>query len=109
MGAWTSLFNALFFSAEIALLRRRFAPIQFLQIPLFFVLAISVDLWLWVIGPISLDSYGQQVLCLFLSVLVLGFGIRVQLASGLLMTPGDAIVQVISYVARKPFAPCKVA
>lgn len=109
MGLWTFVFNAAFFLAEVALLRSRFALVQLLQIPLFAILAIAVDLWLSLLSAFPLDGYGPSLACLLLSVAVLGLGIRVQLASGLLMTPGDAIVQVISYVARKPFPACKVA
>ncbi len=109
MGAWTFVFNLLYFLLEIALLRSRFAPIQFLQIPLFFVLSISVDAWLAVLQWFPPAGYVQQMAFLLASIVVLGFGIRVQLASDLLMTPGDAAVQVISYVSRRRFSSCKVA
>ncbi len=109
MGMWTFVFNALFFLLEIALLRKRFNPIQFLQIPLFIVLSVSVDAWLWIFGALPLDSYIQQLIYVLASVLLLAFGIRVQLASDLLMTPGDAAVQVISYVSKKRFSSCKMA
>ncbi len=109
MGAWTFVFNAAFFVLEIALLRRAFKPIHFLQIPLFFVLAVSVDAWLGLLSGIELHSYAEEAAFLALSILALGVGIRVQLEADLLMTPGDAAVQVVSYVARRPFNRCKVA
>ena len=109
MGAWTFVFNMLYFLLEIALLRSRFAPIQFLQIPLFFVLSVSVDAWLAVLQWFPPAGYVQQMAFLLASIVVLGFGIRVQLASDLLMTPGDAAVQVVSYVSRRRFSSCKVA
>lgn len=109
MGAWTFVFNLAYFLLEIALLRSKFAPIQFLQIPLFFVLSVSVDAWLVLLQGFPAAGYAQQMLFLLASIVVLGFGIRVQLASNLLMTPGDAAVQVISYVSRRRFSSCKVA
>lgn len=109
MGAWTFVFNLTYFLLEVALLRSRFAPIQFLQIPLFFVLSVSVDAWLSVLQWFPPAGYVQQTAFLLASIVVLGFGIRVQLASDLLMTPGDAAVQVISYVSRCRFSSCKVA
>ena len=51
MGMWTFVFNLSYFLLELALLRRAFKPVQFLQIPLFFVLSVFVDVWLGVFGP----------------------------------------------------------
>ncbi len=90
MGAWTFVFNLTYFLLEVALLRSRFAPIQFLQIPLFFVLSVSVDAWLAVLQWFPPAGYVQQMAFLLASIVVLEFGIRAQLASDLLMTPGNA-------------------
>lgn len=108
MGAWTFVFNLSYFVLEIALLRSRFKPIQLLQIPLFFVLSVSVDAWLALLGPLCPQGYPMQLAWLAASIVVLGFGIRVQLSSNLLMTPGDAAVQVIAYVSGQRFSKCKV-
>ncbi|MEI3376297.1 MAG: DUF6198 family protein [Coriobacteriales bacterium] len=108
MGMWTFVFNLSYFLLELALLRRAFRPVQFLQIPLFFVLSVFVDLWLAVFGPLAPQGYGWQLVWLLASIAVLGFGIRVQLAADLLMTPGDAAVQVIAYVSKLRFSRCKV-
>lgn len=53
MGMWTFVFNLSYFLLELALLRRAFKPVQFLQIPLFFVLSVFVDVWLGVFGPMA--------------------------------------------------------
>lgn len=109
MGGWTFVFNLSYFLLEVALLRSRLAPVQLLQMPLFLVLSVMVDVWIAAFETAAPQGYAQQVAWLLASVLVLGFGIRVQLASDLLMTPGDAAVQVISYVSGRRFSSCKVA
>lgn len=109
MGAWTFVFNLAYFLLEVALLRSKFPPVQVLQVPLFFVLSVLVDVWLAVFGSVPPSGYLEQLACMGVSIVVLGFGIRVQLASDLLMTPGDAAVQVVSYVAGRRFSSCKVA
>lgn len=108
MGMWTFVFNLSYFLLELVLLRSAFKPVQFLQIPLFFVLSVFVDVWLGVFGPMAPEGYAQQLVWLLASIAVLGFGIRVQLASDLLMTPGDAAVQVIAYVSQARFSRCKI-
>lgn len=109
MGMWTFVFNVIYFLLEVVLLRSRFKAVQLLQIPLFLVLSVSVDVWLGIFGPFAPQVYPMQLAWLLVSILVLGFGIRVQLASDLLMSPGDAAVQVIAYVTGKRFSKCKVA
>ena len=109
MGAWTFVFNLIFFLIEIILLRRQFNPIQLLQIPLFVVLSVAVDGWLGIFSAWPPMNYLHQLVYLFISIIFLGFGIRVQLAANLLMSPGDAVVQVIAYVSGRRFGRCKVA
>lgn len=109
MGMWTFASNLCFFLLEVALLRSKFKAIQLLQIPLFFVLSVFVDIWLGVFGQFAPHSYQLQLAWLLVSILTLGFGIRVQLGSDLLMSPGDAAVQVLAYVTKRRFSKCKVA
>lgn len=109
MGMWTFAFNVVYFLLEVALLRSKFGPVQLLQIPLFFVMSAFVDVWLGVFAPFAPQGYVAQFAWLLASIAVLGFGIRIQLESNLLMTPGDAAVQVISYVSGRRFSRCKVA
>lgn len=108
MGMWTFVFNLCYFLLEVLLLRGKFRPVQLLQVPLFFVLSAFVDIWLGVFGPLAPQGYAAQIAWLAVSIVVLGFGIRVQLEADLLMTPGDAAVQVIAYVSGRRFSTCKV-
>lgn len=108
MGMWTFVFNLLFFLLEVILLRRKFKAIQLLQILLFVVLSVSVDVWLGIFTPFAPQSYPMQLAWLLVSIVVLGFGIRVQLGSDLLMSPGDAAVQVLAYVSKQRFSKVKV-
>lgn len=109
MGMWTFVFNLVYFSLEVILLRSRFKAVQLLQIPLFLVMSVFVDVWLGLYGQFAPQTYPAQFAWLLLSILILGFGIRVQLGSDLLMTPGDAAVQVLAFVSKKRFSKCKVA
>lgn len=109
MGMWTFVFNLVYFSLEVVLLRSKFKAIQLLQIPLFLVMSAFVDVWLGIFGQFAPQTYPLQVTWLLASIVTLGFGIRVQLGSDLLMTPGDAAVQVLAYVSKKRFSKCKVA
>ncbi|MCI8468349.1 MAG: hypothetical protein HFJ75_02415 [Eggerthellaceae bacterium] len=109
MGMCTFALNLLCLGAEAALLGREFHPVQLLQFPVFLMLSMAVDGWLWALSFVPADSYVLQVAFLLLSIATLGLGISLQLAPNLVMSPVDAIVQVFSYKTGRPYSSCKVA
>ena len=109
MGAWTFVINLAFLFLEMALLRQEFKPIQLLQLPLFLLLSVAVDVWLWALSFVPPTGYPMQLAFLALSILTLGLGISLQMAPDLVMSPADAIIQVIAYVSGRPFPTCKIA
>ena len=90
MGAWTFVINLAFLFLEMALLRQEFKPIQLLQLPLFLLLSVAVDVWLWALSFVPPTGYPMQLAFLALSILTLGLGISLQMAPDLVMSPADA-------------------
>lgn len=109
LGMFTFTLNILLFIAEIILLRKRFKPVQFLQIPALIVMTASIDLWSIPIGNIPIPNYAIQIICLAASILVLGLGVFLEVKANVLIAPSEAIVYVIASVSGKPFRFCKVA
>lgn len=108
MGMLTFVFNALYFVLEIVLMRREFGLVQLLQIPLFMLLSASVDVWLGLLAAVPLPNYPCQLLCLLVSIAVLGLGVHLCVRVNMLMTPGDASPVVIAYKTQLPFHRVKV-
>lgn len=108
LGMLSFAINFLFFVTEVALLGRKFQPLQVLQIPVLFVMSWFVDFWMSLITRIHLPNYAAQLVCLAVSMLVTAFGVACELKANILLIPGDAVVHTIAYVTRKPFGTCKV-
>lgn len=107
-GTWLIISNCVLILGQIALLRRNFKPIQFLQIPLSFLFGYFTDFGLWLIGGIPNDRYIYQMLFVMAGVVVLGFGITLGVIADVVMNSGEAIVKAIADVSKKDFGSVKV-
>lgn len=59
-GMWLTITNCVLLAGQILLLRRRFKPIQLLQIPLSFLFGYFTDLGLQLVRFIPNDSYAAN-------------------------------------------------
>ena len=109
LGVLTFSMNFVFLLIEIALLRRRFPPIQLTQLLALFVMSWSIDLWGGLFAAIPVDAYLQQLACVVVSVAVMALGVYLEVYADVLMVPAEAVVKVISYVGELPFGRVKVA
>lgn len=108
LGIMTFTFNVLLIMIEIALLRRKFHPIQLLQLPVLFIFSWAIDQWMALFSIIPLPNYFARFVMLVASMIVLGFGVFIEVKGNVLMLPGEAVVYTISHVSRVPFHRCKV-
>lgn len=95
-GTLTLLMNILFVALQFGILRKRFSPFQFLQIPATFLFGLCIDLGMWLTRPLVTDCYPLQVLMLVCGAVLLAVGIGCQIHSDYLCVPGDALVKTIS-------------
>ncbi len=108
MGTWLTFTNCMLIIAQILILRRRFQPIQLLQVPLSFVFGWFTDLCMWMISPIPNDTYPVKLGCVLAGVLILGFGVALTFLADVVMNSGEALVKAIADTLRKDFGIVKV-
>ena len=89
LGAFTFVMNLLFILIQVALLRKDFQPIQFLQILVNVVFSSFLDVSMALLGAFHPQSYPLQLLALLAGCTVLAFGIYVEVSAGVLMVPGE--------------------
>lgn len=102
-GMWTFLINTGFIVLQILLLRKNFQPFQFLQIAVNVVFSALIDLAMSVLHFLNPASLPFQLAVLVAGCAVLGFGVALEVAPGVIMVPGEGIVSAISRVFHKPF------
>ena len=64
VGTATIVMHCVFIALQILILRRRYDPIQLLQLPVAILFGYLTDLGIWAVGGISCTAHWQQVLLL---------------------------------------------
>ena len=108
-GTLTLLMNLLFVLAQIAILRRRFAPFQLLQIPATALFGLCIDGGMWLTRPLVTTIYPLQLALLVSGAALLAIGIVCQVHSDFLCVPGDALVKTIAQTFKLRLSRVKTA
>ncbi len=108
MGTWLIIWSCLMVVAQILILRKKFEPIQLLQIPLAFALGYFTDFGLWIASFIPVDRYIMRLVMVLSGVIILGFGISLSFIANVIMNSGEALVKVIADTLHKEFGNVKI-
>ncbi|MBQ9151116.1 MAG: YitT family protein [Clostridia bacterium] len=108
IGSWLIVTNCLMVLAQILILRKKFRPIQLLQIPLSFLFGYFTDLGMLLISPIPAEAYPVRLALVVGGVAVLGFGISLSVIANVIMNAGEGLVKAVADTAGKPFGTVKV-
>ena len=109
LGTWLIIWNCILIIGQIAILRRNFQPIQFLQIPLSFLFGWFTDFGVWIASFIPADSYPLRLLMVIVGIVVLGFGVSLSVIANVIMNSGEAFVKAASDKIQKDFGNTKIA
>ena len=107
-GAWSFLINLAFIFLQAGLLRKKFPPIQYLQILVNVVFSGLIDVSMGILSGFEPDTFWLRVLCALAGCAILGFGITVEVAPDVLLVPGEGVVNALSEVSGKRFGTVKV-
>ena len=108
LGNWIIIWNSIFILIQVLLLRKKFRPIQLIQVPLSFLLGYFTDFNMLFTDLIPDEKYAIKLLMVVTGVIVLGFGISLSVISDAVLNPGEAIVKVLSEVLGKSFSSLKI-
>lgn len=109
LGIWLIIWNCVLILGQILILRKKFKPIQLLQIPLSFLFGYFTDFGLWLVGFIPAESYIMRLVMVFIGIVILGFGVTLSVSANVIMNSGEAFVKAISDTANKNFGNVKIA
>ena len=108
-GQLTFFMNILFILAQIALLRRQFRPIEGLQMGINAIFSVALDLYMPFLSGLQGHSWPVALAILLVGCAVLAFGLCLEVASQVLMVPGDGIVKAMAQVGKIRMGTTKVA
>ncbi|QCU79181.1 membrane protein [Citricoccus sp. SGAir0253] len=107
VGAYIAALNMVFVLLQLALLRRRFPPLQLLQVPLTLVFGLMCDVALWATEWIEPVHYAAQAGWTVLSVVVAAVGVYIEVNARIAYLPGDGIVVVLHRLLGARFGTVK--
>ena len=107
LGTFTFVVNCVMLGGQILLLRRKFQPIQLLQVPATFLFSYCIDLWMSLLGSIVPHFYLGQWVVLLLGCLSLGFGVALEVIPNVLILPCEGFVRTCSQVFGWEFGKVK--
>ena len=109
LGVWLIIWNCVLILGQILILRKKFQPIQLLQIPLSFLFGYFTDFGLWLVGFIPAESYIMRLVMVIIGIVILGFGVSLSVSANVIMNSGEAFVKAISDTTNKNFGNVKIA
>lgn len=109
MGNWLFCWNCLLVLGQLLLLRKRFQPIQLLQIPLSFLFGYFTDFGMWCVSFLPTGPYILQLIMVVIGVTLLAMGVTLAVIANVIMNSGEAFVKAISDTTHKEFSNIKIA
>ena len=109
LGMFTLYMSIVLILIQMLLLRKDFPRQYLLQIPVSFLFSWFIDMTMELLGFLSPAAYPAKVICLLLGCAILGFGVFMEMAAGVVMLPGECFVNAISRTFHTDFGRTKVA
>ena len=108
VGTTTICLHVTLILLQILLLRRRYEPIQLIQLPVALVFGALTDFSVWVLDGIAPDSYLVQWLLCAVGILLVGVGVSFEVTANVVTLAGEGMVLAVCKVFPVPFARAKV-
>ncbi len=108
VGNITILMHCVFIFLQIILLRKKYQPVQLMQLPVAIVFGYLTDFAIYVLQHISYSSYYQQWILCIIGILLVGVGVSFEVVAGVVILAGEGLILAICKVAPVKFGNMKV-
>ena len=109
IGEWTYVMHVALVALQIAILRRRFEPVQLFQLVIGFLFGWLLDLNMAATASLPLDTLAAKIAAQAIGCTVLAIGIAFEIRCGSVTMPGEGVPAAISRISGIPFAKAKIA
>lgn len=108
LGTWLIIWNCVLILGQILILRKKFRPIQLLQVPLSFLFGYFTDFGMLCVSFLPAHAYAARLVMVAVGVVVLGFGISLAVIADVILNSGEAFVKAIADTTNKNFGNVKI-
>ena len=108
IGQYTYVMNAVLVVGQIAVLRRKFEPVQLFQLLVGFVFGSLIDVNMWLTAWLVPAALWTKAIAQVIGCTILGIGIALEVRCGSVTMPGEGFPVAISNVTGVPFHKVKI-
>lgn len=108
IGEYTYCMNIILVGLQIAVLRKRFEPVQLFQLVIGFFFGFLLDVNMWLTSTVVCDSLTAKTAVQLLGCVVLALGISFEIRCGSITMPGEGFPVALSRALGMPFAKAKI-
>lgn len=108
VGTWTILFCLVVLVLEIAVLGRKFPPIQLIQIPVVVVFGLFVDFSMLLMSWMDPANYLMQWMWTIVGSVLVAIGVYIEVQPRLTYLPPDGLITAITMRTAWPFGRVKI-
>ena len=108
VGTATIIMHCVFILLQILILRKKYHPIQLMQLPVAFFFGYLTDFGVWAVQGITCDHYLQQWLVCLIGIFLVAVGVSLEVKAGVVVLAGEGVVLAICKVRTVKFGYMKV-
>ncbi len=108
VGNVTILMHCVFILLQIVILRRRYQPVQLLQLAVAIAFGYMTDFAVWALGGLECSGYAMQWLFCIVGILLVAVGVSFEVTANVVTLAGEGLVLAICQVAPVKFGTMKV-
>ena len=108
VGTATIIMHCVFILLQIMILRKKYHPIQLMQLPVAFFFGYLTDFGVWAVQGITCDHYLQQWLVCLIGIFLVAVGVSLEVKAGVVVLAGEGVVLAICKVLPVKFGYMKV-
>ncbi|MCD8366033.1 MAG: DUF6198 family protein [Clostridiales bacterium] len=108
VGNITILMHCVFVLLQILILRRKYQPIQLLQLVVAVVFGYMTDFGVWVLSPLECNGYAMQWGFCAIGIVLVAVGVSFEVTANVVTLAGEGLVLAICQVTSVKFGTMKV-
>ncbi len=110
MGQITIVFNVLLILLQIILLRKKYKPVQLIQLPVVVIFGFFTDFTLYLVSGLQIpESYPVRLLVCLLSCALLAFGVFLEVKASVTYLAGEGVALALVETFKIEFGKAKIA
>lgn len=109
VGTATIIMHCVFIFLQIIILRKKYDPIQLLQLPVALAFGVMTDFAVWCLEGVGYSSYFTQWLLCIIGIILVAVGVSIEVLANVVTLAGEGLVLAICKVTPFKFGNVKVA